>query len=81
MAPFRRCSASASMSPRVRSFALMGRNGMGKSTTIRAILGLTPGFVRGHKLRRTGYPRDGLLSQSPGWASGWFRKAGAASRT
>ena len=37
-----RCSASASDVSEGEVVALMGRNGMGKSTTIRAILGLTP---------------------------------------
>jgi branched-chain amino acid transport system ATP-binding protein len=58
--------------------ALMGRNGMGKTTTIRSILGLTPASAG--KVRFAG--RDIAPwppTASRGWASGWCRKAGAAS--
>ena len=34
--------------------ALMGRNGMGKTTTIRSICGLTPAAQRRHRVRRRG---------------------------
>lgn len=37
--------------------ALLGRNGVGKTTTLRSIMGLTPPIKRNHPLQRGG--RDG----------------------
>ena len=41
---------------------LMGRNGMGKTTTVRSIMGLTPGNDRLHPFRRKRNPRPPRLS-------------------
>ena len=50
--------------------ALMGRNGMGKTTTIRSIMGLTParaGTIRFGGRRSASLPRSGSRS----WALAW----------
>ena len=41
---------------------LMGRNGMGKTTTVRSIMGLTPASAGIDPLRRRGYPRLAVVS-------------------
>ena len=43
--------------------SLMGRNGMGKTTTVRSIMGLTPAARRLDPLRRRGNPRTAVLSR------------------
>ena len=55
---------------------LMGRNGMGKTTTVRSIMGLTP--ARAGAIRFDGREIRGLpsLHGSPSSASAWCRKAG-----
>ena len=45
---------------------LMGRNGMGKTTTVRSIMGLTPGDGRHHPLRRRRHPRAAVLPDRQG---------------
>ena len=55
---------------------LMGRNGMGKTTTVRSIMGLTPaiaGSIRfaGEEIRDVCRP-----TASRSWASAWCRRAG-----
>ena len=40
---------------------LMGRNGMGKTTTVRSIMGLTPARAGTHPLCRRGDPRPAVL--------------------
>src|SRR3954471_11784575 len=70
------------MSLSVRSgemVAMMGRNGMGKTTTIRSILGLTP--ARAGAIRFAGQGKTHTLSLHPGAAPGArrphpFRRAG-----
>ena len=55
---------------------LLGRNGMGKTTTIRAIMGMTPphgGSSRSRAGSCAGLPRFA----SPSSGSGWCRKAAA----
>jgi ABC-type branched-subunit amino acid transport system ATPase component len=49
--PARRCSASTCDVGEGEVVALMGRNGMGKTTTIRSICGLTPPRAGTHPLR------------------------------
>ena len=59
---------------------LMGRNGMGKTTTVRSIMGLTParaGTIRFRATRFAGLPPTASRSS----ASAWCRKAGRFSRT
>ena len=58
---------------------LIGRNGMGKTTTIRSIMGMTPPTAaasRSTAASCAGSPR----STSPSSASAWCRKAAASSR-
>ena len=54
---------------------LLGRNGMGKTTTVRSIMGLTPtsGTIRfgGRRIER-----DGAGPHRAGWASRWCPRAG-----
>ncbi|MDZ7810820.1 MAG: ATP-binding cassette domain-containing protein [Arhodomonas sp.] len=50
--------------------SLMGRNGMGKTTTIRAIMGLTPPRARRDPLRAVSASTACARSASPGRASG-----------
>ena len=45
------CSASASTSETGEVVTLLGRNGMGKTTTVRSIMGDDAGAVRQHRLR------------------------------
>jgi branched-chain amino acid transport system ATP-binding protein len=47
--------------------ALLGRNGMGKTTTIRSIMGLTPPRMNSSA---------SLPTRSPGWGSGSSPRAG-----
>ena len=44
---------------------LLGRNGMGKTTTVRSIMGLTPRARRHHPLRRQRDPRPAVLPDRP----------------
>ena len=60
---------------------LMGRNGMGKTTTVRSIMGLTPRDGGLDPLRRPGNPRAGRLSGGASSALGWCRRGGRFSRT
>jgi branched-chain amino acid transport system ATP-binding protein len=61
--------------------ALLGRNGMGKTTLIRSIMGLTPPRVAGGDVRWRGETLLGLRPMtSPHAASPSSRKAGACSR-
>ena len=54
---------------------LMGRNGMGKTTTVRSLMGLTPAIAG--SIRFAGEEIRGCrLTESPSWASGLFPKAG-----
>ena len=59
---------------------LMGRNGMGKTTTVRSIMGLTP--ARAGTIRFDGERSAACRpTRSRSAASGWCRKAGRFSRT
>ncbi len=59
---------------------LMGRNGMGKTTTVRSIMGLTP--ARAGSIRFAGEDIRGFrLTRWPSSASAWCRKGGRSSRT
>ena len=63
-----------------RLVTLLGRNGMGKTTTVRAIMGLLP--VRAGRVRFEDTPLDGCRrTGSPRPASGWCPRAGRSSRT
>ena len=55
---------------------LMGRNGMGKTTTVRSIMGLTPARAGTHPLRRPARSAACRPTRSPSSASAWCRKAG-----
>jgi branched-chain amino acid transport system ATP-binding protein len=52
---------------------LLGRNGMGKTTTIKAIMGLVPP-IGGEVTSRAGVWSGSPRSGSPRRASGWCRK-------
>ena len=54
---------------------LMGRNGMGKTTTVRSIMGLTRGDRGLDPLCRRGDPRSAVLKAAQNSASAWCRKA------
>ena len=59
---------------------LLGRNGMGKTTTLRAICGLEP--VKAGRIRSLARTLPaGAPTASAGPALRWCRKAGSASRT
>ena len=58
---------------------LMGRNGMGKTTTVRSIMGLTPAMRGLDPLCRRGDPQPGRRIASASAASGWCRKAARCS--
>ena len=60
---------------------LMGRNGMGKTTTVRSIMGLTPARAGCHPFHGQRDSRRCLPTRSPSSASAWCRKAGRFSRT
>ena len=49
--------------------AVMGRNGMGKTTLIKALIGLLPVRSGHHRARRAGPDRQGALTS--GWPRGW----------
>ena len=60
--------------------ALMGRNGMGKTTTVRSIMGMTParaGAIRIAGRRRAIFPPTRLQN----WASAWCPRAARSFRT
>ena len=59
---------------------LMGRNGMGKTTTVRSIMGLTPARAGAHPLRRARRSAACRPTASRSAASGWCRKGGRFSR-
>jgi branched-chain amino acid transport system ATP-binding protein len=59
---------------------LLGRNGMGKTTTVRADHGPQPGECRPHRVRGTRYRGIAALPSLRGWGSAWCRKAGRSSR-
>ena len=58
------CSACRCASRAGEMVTLMGRNGMGKTTTVRSIMGLTPARAGTHPLRRQGYSRPAVLPRS-----------------
>ncbi len=60
--------------------ALMGRNGMGKTTTVRAIMGLLRPVARRGRVPRRAPDRRARRTVSRGPASGWCRKGGRCSR-
>ena len=60
--------------------ALLGRNGMGKTTTIRSIMGLTPPRKGQHHVQRAANWWACPRTRSPGWASASSRRAGSSSR-
>ena len=70
------CSASRSAIAPGEMVTLMGRNGMGKTTTVRSIMGLTPAMAGVDPLRRPGDPRTARPIASPSSASAWCRRAG-----
>ena len=60
---------------------LMGRNGMGKTTTVRSIMGLTPASAGSIRFAGERDPRHAPPTASPSWASAWCRRAGRCSPT
>ena len=56
--------------------ALLGRNGMGKTTTIRSIMGLTPPAQGQHQVQRQGAGRACPRTRSRARASASCRRAG-----
>ena len=54
----------------------MGRNGMGKTTTVRSIMGLTPARAGSIRFDGEDDPRRCRPTASPSSASAWCRKAG-----
>ena len=58
---------------------LLGRNGVGKTTTMRAIMGLTPPSSGTHRLGRDGHHRAGRRIASRAPASASCRKTAASS--
>ena len=60
--------------------SLMGRNGMGKTTTVRALMGLLPVSARPDPLRRPQPLPARRPSASPRPASAWCRRAGRSFR-
>ena len=58
---------------------LMGRNGMGKTTTVRSIMGLTRAMAGSIRFRRPGNPRAATPIRWPSSASGWCRRGGRSS--
>ena len=61
--------------------ALMGRNGAGKSTTLKAIMGLVPRARPRAALRRPRHRRACRATASPGSGSATCRRSGASSPT
>ena len=55
---------------------LMGRNGMGKTTTVRSIMGLTPAMAGSIRFAGVRDPRAGRPIVSASSASAWCRRAG-----
>ena len=55
---------------------LMGRNGMGKTTTVRSIMGLTPARAGSIRFAGPGDPRRSPPTASRSSASGWCRRGG-----
>ena len=60
---------------------LMGRNGMGKTTTVRSIMGLTPAMAGSIRFAGEEIREPAVLSRRASSASAWCRKAGRFSRT
>ena len=60
--------------------ALLGRNGAGKTTVIRSIVGFTPPRAGRVPCEDEPPSRDGRPTASPGAASRWCRRAGGSSR-
>ena len=58
---------------------LMGRNGMGKTTTVRSIMGLTPAMAGSIRFAGERDPRACPPTASPSSASAWCRRAGRSS--
>ena len=59
---------------------LLGRNGVGKTTTMRSIIGLTPPTPRAGRVEGARRRRARPLTRSRGPASGSSRRTGASSR-
>ena len=59
---------------------LMGRNGMGKTTTVRSIMGLTPARAGAIRFAGARDPRLCRRTGSRSAASAWCRRAGRSSR-
>ena len=55
---------------------LMGRNGMGKTTTVRSIMGLTPRDAPARSASAAARSAACRPTGSPSSASGWCRRAG-----
>ena len=58
---------------------LLGRNGAGKSTTMKSIMGLVPPAAGPHRCSRARTSRASSRSRSRGWASATCRRTGASS--
>ncbi len=59
---------------------LLGRNGMGKTTTIRSIMGMTPPHGGSVSVRRASSCAGSPRSASPSSGSVWCRKGAASFR-
>ena len=55
---------------------LLGRNGMGKSTSVRSVMGLTPVRSGSHCIRRKAHPSEAQLRHRSCSGSDWFPKDG-----
>ena len=60
---------------------LLGRNGMGKTTTVRAIMGIVPPKAGAVQLRRAAARRPAVVPRRAGRASAWCPRGGRSSRT
>ena len=75
------CSACRSPIAPGEMVTLMGRNGMGKTTTVRSIMGLTPAIAGSIRFAGEEIRDLPVLSASRSSASAWCRRAGRFSRT
>ena len=66
--------------PEGGSLAVLGRNGVGKTTLLLTIMGYTAGHARQHALARAGHRRNGAASSGARWASAGLRRSARSFR-